>query len=502
MNRQATLKILLDSNVLISAYPEIWGGAESATEDANKLLSLSNEHGHTTYRHPASLELDFGNITDAERREWRRTVARNHPELPAPPEMQPAIEALLGDQKKQQHMADNRLLAAVAGDAVHMLVTNDKGVLRKARKLELGERVVNIEDAIATLTATLPTPTRLELVPEQTFAHTLDETDPIFDSLRADYHPNFDDWFSKCKREHRDCWVVRDEGGALVAVTIVKEEYPPEFGAGGKTLKICLFKVSDEHPGMSYGELLLESVFDYCYKNEYESTYVTALPKHARVAEFFEQFGFRPSESQKTGLGESVCEKRLIPPSGGDADAPDNLEFHIQYGPRYYALESQRFIVPIKPKFHESLFPGFDGQMRFKTTDVLTRVGNALRKAYLSQGSIRKIAPGAILYFYRSHDRQRITVVGVVESVAAYSDPKKIESYVGGRTVYTRDQILDLTDNGNREVLAILFRRAKILNQGPTKTKLGEWVWKSPPQSIMEVTESGAKWLRQHVDDQ
>lgn len=501
MNRQTQLKILLDSNVLIAAYPKTWGGVELTTQDANELLSLANEHGHTTYHHPASMEIDFGeNITDAEYREWRKTVTRNHPELPAPPSTRPEIEKRFGGNPKDR--ADNWILSAVKGEAVHILVTEDKGILTKARELELGERVVNIEDAIATLKAPLPNPTGLELVPEMTVAYILDETDPIFDSLREDYRPHFDSWLSKCKREHRDCWVVWDKGGALIAVTIVKEEDPPDFGSGGKTLKVCLFKVSDDHPSMSYGELLLGSVFDYCYKNEYESAYVTAFPKYARVAEFFEQFGFLRNESRATKLGEWVFEKRLIPPSSGGAGVPDGLDYHIQYGPRYYSLEAQRFIVPIKPEFQKILLPEVGAQLGFNLPQMLTRSGNALRKAYLTQRRIRNIKPGAILYFYRSHSERGLVAVGVVESVEAHSDPTMIEAYVGGRTVYSREQIEEMTSNGEREVLTILFRQSRILrSEKLTDAKLREAsVWKRPFQTMTMIQTRGAEWLKRHVD--
>ena len=161
----------------------------------------------------------------------------------------------------------------------------------------MGECVAHVDDATAAIKAIVPSPSHVALLPQQHWAHTLVEHDPIFDSLRADYL-GFDDWLRKCKKEHRTCWTVGSAGN-LVALTIVKGESPAEYGPGGKTLKVCLFKGSERHPGMRYGELLLKSMFDYAYSNDYGSAYVTVFPKHIYLVELMKQFGFLDCEERK-----------------------------------------------------------------------------------------------------------------------------------------------------------------------------------------------------------
>src|SRR5690606_40073866 len=56
----------------------------------------------------------------------------------------------------------------------------------------------------------------------------LDQNDPIFDSLRLDYHPDFDTWLDKVRKEHRDCYIVRTPGSdrleALASLKIEEDQ--------------------------------------------------------------------------------------------------------------------------------------------------------------------------------------------------------------------------------------------------------------------------------------
>ena len=500
------MNILLDSNVLIAAYPEMGDSPERTTTAVNTLLQLANENGHATFHHPIATAYDFENITDVKRRRWRQTVTSNYPVLHEPPRLQQSVIQNFGEPAQGSNdWVDHHLLAAVEGDAVHILVTEDIALQRKAKVLGLGERVVGISDAIAAIRAISPRPSDVNLLPEQTRAHALDANDPIFNALREDYHPHFDDWLQKCKIKHRTCWRIEVDG-ALAALTIVKEEIPPEFGPGGKTLKISLFKVSGDHPGMRYGELLLKSVFDYCAVNDYDAAYVTMFPKYRNIANFFDNFGFTDA-GEKTALGETVLEKRLKPQDVVAVSDLSLLEYHIRFGPRCYRTDTEalRFIVPIEPRFYNVLFPEADEQRPMDNVGIMSPAGNGIQKAYLSGSNIRSIDAGSILYFYRSRDRQRLGVIGVAEGFMASSDPEKVAAYVGKRTVYSQKQILELTDWGRKEILAILFRQSKVIRLGPTEeptdARLREaGVWQRPAQSIMKIQPPGTDWLRRHVD--
>ena len=259
------MRILLDANVLIAAYRETGQADEYSSVAARELLRLANEAGHTTCCHPASSEWDFANIGEETARVWRRITTSALPVLPDPPSPRPDLLAQFGEPDHgTSAWVDAQLLAAVVGDAVHMLVAEDRKILQVAMRRNLGERVVAIEDALAALRVRLPRQGAATLLPLPVLAHTIDESDTLFDSLRNDYL-GFNEWFRKCKLDQRQCWTLRPNG-SLSAFTMVKWETPIEAGLDrympneATVLKICSFKVAEEYPGLRYGELLLKSI--------------------------------------------------------------------------------------------------------------------------------------------------------------------------------------------------------------------------------------------------
>ena len=499
------MKILVDSNLLIDAFPMKEGASTYPDGLANRFLSRANECGHQIFHHPVAFRKDYDRIKNAADREWRRKITNSYPALPNPPSIQDGMKRILGDvEEGGKQWVDRWLLAAAYGHAVSMLVTTDKQMIRHGRLLGLGESVCTPEDALAAIEALEPESAYEALLPEAISCHQLDIDDPIFVSLREDY-VGFDGWFKKTQAEHRQGYRLMNDGN-LAAVTILKDETPCEFAWRGKTLKICLFKVSEKHAANRYGELLLKPALDYGHKNQFKYAYLTAFLRHKDVIVFMERFGFEKWRDL-TELGEIVLRKRLIP-EFGENDSPDNWEYHRLYGPHYYALEADRYFVPIEPRFSNRLFPEMSEQAGFRDVGFNVAAGNALDKAYVSGSGIDKIVPGSILYFYRSSDSHtnlepRLLVVGVVEGVKRSDVSSEIMSFVGRRTVYTEEQIQGIIDSGQHGCLAILFRQAKMVPYGvASNRRLKEAnVWVAPPQSITTVNASAAvDWLKREID--
>ena len=77
----------------------------------------------------------------------------------------------------------------------------------------------------------------------------------------------------------------------------------------------------------------------------------------------------------------------------------------------------------------------------------------------------------------------------------------EISRYVGKRTVYSASAIAKLTNADQREVVAVLFRQARALVNGPNYRELEKAeVCSGRPQSIMEVSDEGSQWLKNNVD--
>ena len=175
-------------------------------------------------------------------------------------------------------------------------------------------------------------------------------------SLRSDY-PGFDQWFDKCRREHRDCWVLKI-GNEIAGLVIRKDETHTEARTrhpGPKILKICTFKVRDEFQGEKLGELLLKQVLWFAQRNNYDLAYVTVFPKHAFLIDLLSYYGFK--ETEKMTDGEIELEKSILtgalPPLIGGA-----FEFDREHYPRFYdGVSVPKFCVPIRPDYHSRLFP-------------------------------------------------------------------------------------------------------------------------------------------------
>jgi hypothetical protein len=316
-------------------------------------------------------------------------------------------------------------------------------------------------------------------------------------------YPSFDQWLRKCKREHRDAWVITGTDGRYAAVGIVKQEHGPnEAALQGRNLKISTFKVSEVYGGFKYGELLLKSILGHCHSNRFDALYVTAFPKHVALLTLFEDFGFE-RRAARTNLGEYIYTKSLTPTLEEERVASP-LDFHIKYGPpAIKLLPGFAFVVPIQPVYHRMLFPDAEYVSDAPNTLQLSLVesqpfGNAIKKAYLCQSPSRLIQPGACLLFYRSHDRQAISVVGVAESTLVSSQVDAIARFVGKRTVYNIQQIDKMC--ARREVLAILFRQDRLLDVPLVIDELlSQGVLGRPPQSITRVPREATEWLQQRL---
>ncbi len=489
------MKFLIDTNIFIPLEPTRPADIEAGTTEVTKLARLVSEAGHQLYVHPAA-RADIQRDADEERRRLREILFEKYPSLPDPPVISAELEEILGRVEQETNdWVDHQLIAALTANAVDFLVTEDRDLYRKASRLDLSTRVLFIMEALSTvrdLFDKIPSP------PPAIYAikaHGLNDGDPIFRSLRSDY-PGFDKWLNRCKREHRNAWIVRGDEPDYAGLCIIKQETSGEFGLAGKLLKLCTFTVSDRYNGFRFGELLLKTSFDYANSNRYDQIYVTVFDKHQRLISFLEEFGFETLEV-RTPLGEAVLAKQLTF-TERDKERLDPLDFNIRYGPYAVKIESAPcYVVPIKPEYHRLLFPEAERQLSLRAGEE--PCGNSIRKAYLSHAGIRTIPIGASLLFYRSEDLQSVTSLAVVEDTMVSSSPTVIARFVGKRTVYRFDSIRDLCQ---REVLAILFRQARTLRNPISLDQLiGNECIKAAPQSIMEIRREAMRWLQNRLEE-
>jgi ribosomal protein S18 acetylase RimI-like enzyme len=290
------MRILLDTNILLSLQLVEAGAVESTTEPASRLLGQLRKRRLEVFFHPAA-EKDIARDPNPHRRRARSLLLAGHRRLEAPPgipddwrSIWPGVEMGSNDGVDLSH------LAALHYQAVDLLITEDAGLRRRARRVALGERTLTTAEALLLFRDLFPEAPAPPPAVEFCRAYSLDPKDPIFNSFRDDY-ADFDTWFDRCRRDHRPAWAVRAPTGNLAAFVIVKDsESEPPVPLSGRVLKICSLKVAEESLGLRLGELLLKAVFDHARSLKADWLFLSVFRHHEQLIELLEDFGFRRHE--------------------------------------------------------------------------------------------------------------------------------------------------------------------------------------------------------------
>ena len=482
-------RFLLDANVLIPLEPTSPADLERDTPLAVEIVQRATALGFHLLVHPETIR-ELATDPRPARRIARQVLLAKYQELGDPPGIEHVEDVLGAVDPQSNDWADHLLLAALLADAVHYLVTNDDQMHRKARRLGVpSDRVLTIADARALLGTLVSSPQPPPPQVTTRALHSLRRADPIFRSLHDDY-PGFDRWFGNVSQEGRQAWVIESPEGEYAGICIWKSE-DDEFRLGGKVMKLSTFKVSEEHRGRRYGELLLKTAFNELHANRYNYIWLTVFERHAALITMLEDFGFERRQDE-TPLGELVMVKHLTPTDGATRD---HFAYHSHFGPPAVdlSLDGGVYVIPIQPRYHGRLFPDHPREQARLLPDD-DPFGNALRKAYLSRSPIAPLPRGATVLFYRSDDWQAITAAGVVEQSMRSNDPPDIAAFAGQRTVYSYEEIETMA---RRAVLAILFRQDRLLDPPwQLRDLYAASVLNAPPQSITQVhSEEGIQWL-------
>ncbi len=494
------MRILLDTNIFIYREDD-----HVIPEELKELLMVLNKTKTEILIHPLSIE-ELKKDKDERRREIILSKVESYPILESPPDPENDIEFnRMVKGKKENDFIDNALLFSVYRNAVDFLITEDMGLHKKARYVGIDDRVLLIADALKIFREQIThrTPTSLPSLRED-FVYNLDLKDPIFDKLKRDYE-EFEHWFTKIQKEGRKCWVHRREDGSMGALLIYKIEdeavecTPPL--PKKKRLKISTFIVTNV--GKKIGELFIKLSVDFCLRNGIDEMYLTHYTEpNDRLIQLITEYGFR--KVCDNARGEEVYLKRLKP-DPSEIKGMEPKEIVNNYYPTFYdGIKVKKYVVPIQPKFHERLFTERD---RRQTTLPEYRgefiiEGNTIKKAYLTNSKITKIKEGDVILFYRSKDRSKITSIGVVESVyTRITDTDEVMRIVGKRTVYSRDEIENITQKPTTVIL--FYHVFHFENPISLQTLIDIGALSGAPQSIQEIDEKSYKEImkRSGIDE-
>lgn len=508
-------KLLIDTNILI--------GLEDHTQispDFSRFIQLCQQYGVQTYIHEASKQ-DVERDKNVERREvilskLDKFLPLNGFYIPGKEE----LELTYGPIRKPNDHVDVVLLYALHEvSAVDFLITEDQGVHKRARNVNVADRVFTLEDALVWLRDTYDRVSVALPYIEEKKCHQINRKDDIFASLKSDY-AEFDHWFiESCVKKHRDCWTIIFNS-EIAGIAIRKDEVykdlksdvPSSEGRFNnipkKILKICTLKIKDSYRGEKLGEQLLKQVLWWAYKNRYEFIYLTVYPKHRYLIDMLTQYGF---ESIGRTKGELFLGKAFAPNLLKTLANENPLEYHRQYYPAYMGDDRVgKYLIPIKGEYYETLFPENVSKRQqglFDNAEVaqLNKIpGNTIRKVYICHAGIKSIKEGDILFFFHLKDKnsfhsQALITVGVTDGFDITSHSDELLQLTAKRSVFSPKELVEYTKNGQKKVKVINFLLAGHISPAVFYEKMEEIGIKGPYQTIRSIPHKLYKELEKEI---
>lgn len=448
------MNILLDTNIIIPL------------EDTSRVLDtsfaemrrLAAEQQHCLYVHPMQVE-DINRDKNTERKQIVLSRLNQYSKIDNPPILTEDGCFKLGISQPNDHdKVDNNILFALYRGAVHLLVTNDEGIHKKASKIGILDKVYRLEQFLVFLRRYSNQPIAYTYTGvRERYMYEIDKSQSFFDSLRQAYD-GFDEWYQKSAEKQRKCWCIEDNNGDVAAICIYKFEENEKLtddgeATQGKILKLCTFKVDVSARGKKLGERLLYIAFDFCVKNGIDWVYLHTYGEEQKtLVGLCEEYGFYR-------LGKYKKDDVYIKPMKLKQEDLGSLESLKRYYPFFQDNNTvQKYIIPIQPRYHEDLFPDFSsmkGSLFESDQSLYSSQGNTIKKAYLCHSNTKSLKKGDIVLFYRSTDRKSIQCMGIVEDAFTSDKVEEVFPKIAKRTVYTHS---DLEEILSKDTLIILFR--------------------------------------------
>jgi hypothetical protein len=411
------MRVLLDTNIVIHREARSVKNASIGT-----LFRWLDKLHHEKCVHPSSIEeigkhFDKDLVASFQRKldsySALRTVAPDHPSIS---ELRSRLDRTENDK------IDTTLLNELIQGRVDALISEDRGVMKKARLLGVDTQVFTIDAYLEKVTAENPSLVDYKILSvRQEYFGNINVKDDFFDSFRRDY-PGFDSWFAR--KSDEIAYVCRSETNAVIGFLYIKKEdenenysdISPPFDRR-KRLKIGTFKVVAN--GHKIGERFLKIIFDNSLLQGCNETYVTLYQNtddQVRLKSLLMEWGFVEYGQKRSGM---ELETVLVRAFSSAVNSDDPKVTYL-----FLRKTARKFIVPIYPDYHTELLP--DSILRTESpADFLDSKPNrnAISKVYISRSLNRDLSRGDIIVFYRTasggagYHTSVATSLGVVEEV-------------------------------------------------------------------------------------
>ena len=410
-------RALLDTNIVIHRETN-----RVLNRDIGNLFRWLDRGEYEKWVHPVTLA-ELAKNNNAATADLFGVKADSYQQMTQTAQMPDAVKRIsMENDKTENDTNDTILLNEVYCDRVDLLISEDKGVHRKARLLGIADKVFTIDAFLEKVVSEHPELIDYKVlsVVKQRFGE-INLADPFFDSLKTDYD-GFEKWFNRKAEEFAYVSLFKCSILAFLFLKIEDRSEPytdisPVFTAK-KRLKIGTFKVVAN--GLRLGERFLKIVFDNAIANRVDEIYVTIFDKtddQRRLINLLTEWGFvRHGVKRSKSDEESVYIRDMSPVF--NLGNP-KLSFP------YFSRSSRAFIVPIYPDYHTELLP--DSILKTeKVGDFTDPVPhrNAISKVYISRSFERNLRCGDVILFYRTKAQNGsafhtsvLTTVGIVEDV-------------------------------------------------------------------------------------
>lgn len=392
------------------------------------------------------------------------------------------------DEKTENDRIDNCLLYEVALGHVDLLITEDRRLRRKAAHLELANKVFSIDTFISLVSAENPELIEYKMlaVKKECFG-TVDINDPFFDSFKVAY-PGFERWFmSKCDEE---AYVCRNDTNNVLGFLYLKTEGPDENYADieptfvpKKRLKVGTFKV--ESTGFRLGERFMKIIFDNALQRNVDEIYVTLFIDRGELRALNDlaiRWGFYTHGRKISNGKEELVLVKALKQYSPNLSVRENFP-NLRNG-------SNKYIVPIYPKYHTTLLP--DSKLNNENeVDFVGREPHryALQKVYISWAPCYDAKPGDIVLFYRTGPEGTnkkytsvVTTVAVVDEIIQnFSSEDDFLRVCQNRSVFTTDELKSFWRDHRRQLKVLKFIFVKSLVKRPTLGQLWDAGIIQPP---------------------
>lgn len=451
-------RYLFDTNIIIHRESH-----DEALPIAGKMYRWIDAMGGVKLFHPV-LRKELEKYEDKKIAKGILDKLSAYQELVPVPKRDSFFEGIAFQDKDENSINDSNLLLQVHSGRVDFLITEDKGILRKAEALFIRNRVMTIEEFVHEMERSNPTLVDYEVLSiKKDYIGELDFKDPFFDSLKEDYgYSDFESWLNRKSGE--TAYIFKNKDGRLEGFLYLKQEDESEPFSDfekpmkkQKWLKVGTFKNAVK--GRRVGERFLKIIFDNALRLDVDGIYVTLFERKREevrlLMELMKKWGFVPFCHKTNGELVMVKEMRHY-----DEEETSMFNYPLQKKHPAYTF------IPIEAKWHGKLFP--DLHLRNENMSIYENepCSYAVEKIYVCGWREVKAVPGDIAFIYRMGEYSPKKYHSVVSGMAIIEEifyPNTEAAYldaVKNKSVFTEEELKSFyREKKYRTVVKLLFLR-------------------------------------------